>query len=131
MNNVEIVRGLYEAFAQGNVPGVLSTLDAQIEWREAENFIYSDRNPYVGPQAVLEGVFMRIGTEWENFQVTPMEFHGDGNTVFVQGRYTGTYRASGKPLNAQFMHVWRLDGGKAVKFQQYTDTLQAARAASA
>jgi len=32
-----------------------------------------------------------------------------------------------RALNAQLVHVWRVEDGKAVAFQQYTDTLQAAR----
>jgi ketosteroid isomerase-like protein len=31
---------------------------------------------------------------------------------------------------SRFAHVWRLRGGKIVKFQQYTDTLQATKAVS-
>jgi uncharacterized protein len=131
MNNVEIVRGLYEAFAKGDVPAVLAGLDAQVDWREAENFIYADGNPYVGPAAVLEGIFMRLGGEWEYFKAVPAEFHGDGATVFVQGRYDGVYRATGRKADAQFMHVWTLGDGKVTKFRQYTDTLQVARVTSA
>ena len=48
--NVEVVRGLYEAFGSGDLPMVLGQMDQDIEWREAENFIYADRNPYLGPQ---------------------------------------------------------------------------------
>jgi hypothetical protein len=44
-----------------------------VEWWEAENFIYDDGNPYIRPDAVLKGVFMRIGTEWEGFAVSPKE----------------------------------------------------------
>jgi uncharacterized protein len=131
MNNVEIVRGLYESFAKGDVPAVLAGFDERIEWREADNFIYADGNPYVGPDAVVEGIFRRLGAEWDGFQVLPAEFHGDGATVFVQGRYGGTHKATGESIDAQFMHVWTLGGGKVTKFQQYTDTLQVARAAAA
>ncbi|HYE75244.1 MAG TPA: nuclear transport factor 2 family protein, partial [Blastocatellia bacterium] len=92
MNNAEIVRGLYTAFAQGNVPAVLSGFAPNIEWREADNFLYADRNPYIGAQAIVEGVFMRLGTEWGNFAVNPDSFHESGDTVFVQGGYTGTLR---------------------------------------
>jgi ketosteroid isomerase-like protein len=62
--NVNVVRGRYEAFAKGDVPTIIAALDPKVEWREAENFIYADNNPYVGPDAVLNGVFMRIGNEW-------------------------------------------------------------------
>lgn len=67
--NVELMRGLYEAFGRGDVETVLGSMDEGIEWHEAENFLYADRSPYVGPQAVLEGVFARLGEDWEFFEV--------------------------------------------------------------
>lgn len=33
-----------------------------------------------------------------------------------------------EPGNAQFTHVWTLRDGKILKFQQYTDTAQVAKA---
>ena len=122
--NVKVVQSIYDAFAKGDIPSVLGNLDQQIEWREAENFIYADHNPYIGPQAVLEGVFMRLGMQWDHFTVTPDRILGAGDSVVVQGHYTGTYRKSGKKVRAQMVHVWDLRDGKATKFQQYTDTLQ-------
>ncbi|HEV2802477.1 MAG TPA: nuclear transport factor 2 family protein [Pyrinomonadaceae bacterium] len=122
--NVALIRDLYEAFGRGDVPTVLGQMDQNIEWREAENFIYADRNPYVGPQAILEGVFMRLGTEWDGFRVTPEEWLDAGNHVVVLGTYSGTHKESGREVRAQFAHVWGVHGGRAVRFQQYTDTKQ-------
>ena len=127
-DNVETIRGIYEAFGRGDVPTVLGQMDQGIEWREAENFIYADRNPYVGPQAVLEGVFMRLGTEWEGFRVTPGEWLDAGNHVVVLGSYSGRHKATGREVRAQFAHVWGVRGGRVVRFQQYTDTKQFAEA---
>jgi len=46
----------------------------------------------------------------------------------VLGRYGGTIKASGgETLDAQFCHVYDFRDGKAVTFQQYTDTTQWAR----
>lgn len=123
-DNVETVRGLYESFGAGDVPSVLGKMDKGIEWNEAENFIYADGNPYVGPQAILEGVFMRLGTEWEGFSVTPEEWMDAGPRVVVLGTYSGTHRGTSKRVRAQFAHVWSLKEGRVVRFQQYTDTKQ-------
>jgi ketosteroid isomerase-like protein len=129
--NLETVRSLYAAFAKGDVPTVLGVLAPNIEWREADNFIYADGNPYVGPTAVLQGVFLRLATEWDGFAANPEQFFDAGETVIVTGRYTGAYKATGKSVNAQFVHCWTLEGGKAARFQQYADTLQVAQAAKA
>lgn len=126
--NVQVIRGMYEAFGEGDVPTVLKQMDQGIEWREAENFIYADRNPYLGPQAIVEGVFMRLGTEWDGFTVTPEEWLDAGNHVVVLGTYTGRHRETGREVRAQFAHVWGVRGGRAVRFQQYTDTKQFAEA---
>lgn len=128
--NVSIVRGMYEAFGRGDIPAVLAAMDSEIEWHEAENFIYADGNPYIGTNAVLQGVFARIVAEWENFAVAPEEVLDAGDTVVGRGYYSGTYKKNGKSVKAQFAHVFTFRNGKVAKFQQYTDTAQFARAVS-
>ena len=55
-------------------------------------------------------------------------FHGAGDSVIVEGRYSGTYKPTGKSIDVQVCHVWDVKGGKVTRFQQYVDTakLQAA-----
>ena len=127
--SAEIVKGLYDSFAKGDVPAVLGTLDPNIEWREADNSPYADHNPYIGPAAIAEGVFHRVVTDIENFTVSPRHIIGGSDIIVVEGRYTGTIRSTGRRLNAQFAHVWELRNDKIVRFQQYTDTRQWADAA--
>jgi len=129
--NVDLVRAIYGAFAAGDVPGVISRMSPDIVWTEAENFPYADNNPYRGPDSILGGVFSRLAGEWDGFNAHPAEFLDSGDTVIVLGRYHGTYKATGRALDAQFAHVWRVAEGKAAAFQQYTDTLQAARVTGA
>jgi ketosteroid isomerase-like protein len=57
-HNAEIVKGLYDAFAAGNVPFVLQAMDPGIEWTEAEGFPYAAT--YRGPDAVVQNVFLRL-----------------------------------------------------------------------
>jgi uncharacterized protein len=126
LSNLNAVRGVYDAFAKGDIPTVLGRLDPDIAWTEAEGFPYG--GTYVGPQAVLEGVFMRLGTEWDGFAAVPDEFIDGGDTVVVLGKYSGTYKATGKSFQANFAHVWKVQDGKAVTFVQYVDTLIVQRA---
>jgi uncharacterized protein len=120
----DMIRGMYEAFGRVDVPAVLGAMDDQVSWNEAENAGLADGNPYIGPNAVLEGVFMRKGAAVDGLTVTPSNVIDGGNAVVVEGRYTGTAKATGKPIDAQFVHVWRLENGKVVRHQQYTDTRQ-------
>jgi ketosteroid isomerase-like protein len=126
--NANTIRGMYEAFGRGDVQTVIAALDPQVEWWEAENFIYADRNPYVGPLAVLEGVFARIAEEWEGFAVSPEGILDAGETIIGQGHYSGTCKRNGEHVRAQFAHFFTFRDGRVVKFQQYTDTAQFLRA---
>jgi len=122
-SNVQVIRALYDAFAKGDVPAVLGGMDPKIEWREAEGNPYSiEGEPWVGPDQILEQLFMKLGTEWDGFAVHPKEFYDAGDTVVVEGRYTGTYKETGKSADAQMCHVFKLRDGKVTSFQQFVDT---------
>ena len=120
--NADLARRLYDAFAAGDVPAVLGAMDPQIEWHEAESNPYDPGGPFVGPDAITQGLFMKLATEWDDFRVHPKEFHDTSDGVVVEGRYTGVYKPTGKSMDAQFAHVWKLRDGKITSFQQYTDT---------
>jgi uncharacterized protein len=123
MSNIEPVRALYAAFAKGDMPAALATMAPDIVWTEADNYPYADRNPYIGPEAVLMGVFARIGGDWEGFTANSEEYIDGGDTIVSLGHYTGTCKANGKPMRAQFAHVFRVKNGKIAALQQYADTL--------
>jgi ketosteroid isomerase-like protein len=125
--NAAAIRELYENFARGDVPAVLAAMSADIVWNEANNHPYADRNPYRGPQAIVDGIFMRCATEWDGFAVAIDDIIDGGDSVVALGHYHGTYKATGKPQTTQMAHVWRFRDGKAVAFQQYADTLHVAR----
>jgi ketosteroid isomerase-like protein len=126
VSNLNSVQNGYDAFAKGDIPAVLGFLSSDIEWTEAEGFPYG--GTYVGPNGVLEGVFIRLGTAWEDFAVVPDEFIDGGDSVVSLGKYSGTYKTTGKSFQANFAHVWKVKEGKAVRFVQYVDTLLVQRA---
>ena len=126
MNNLDKIKSVYAAFAKGDIPSVLGTMSADIDWTEADGFPYG--GTYHGPKAVLESVFMRLGSEWHGFAAIPHEFVDGGDTIVALGKYSGTYKATNKSFEADFAHVWKLSEGKAVRFVQYVDTLIVNRA---
>jgi ketosteroid isomerase-like protein len=123
MDNVSLLKSLYAAFGRGDIPSVLGAMSANIEWHQAEGNPYMPSGEaWVGPDAVLNNLFMRLGTEWDGFAVHPRAFHGAGGSVVVEARYTGTYKPTGKKMDAQVCHVWDIKDGKVTRFQQYMDT---------
>ena len=130
-DNVAAIKAIYDAFASGDVAGVLGGMSPDIIWHEAENFPYADGNPYRGPEAVAAGVFARCIGEWDGFSVAMDDLIDGGDRVVALGRYVGAFKSTGRRMNPQAVHVWTLKDGKAVAFQQYVDTLDVARATGA
>jgi ketosteroid isomerase-like protein len=123
-----LVHGLYAAFATGDLPAFLARLDPAIRWNEAEGFPYSDGNPYVGPEAVVAGVFARMPADWDGFRVEVGEIVGGPEVVTMLGRYKARSRATGRALDVQCAHTWWVRDGKVVRFQQMVDTAGVAAA---
>lgn len=129
MENVQLLKGLYDAFGKGDIPAVLGLMSPDIRWYEAESNPYRPSGePWIGPDTILQSLFMRMGAEWDGFTIHTGSFHGAGDSVIVEGRYSGTYKPTGKSIDVQVCHVWDVKRGKVTRFQQYVDTakLQAA-----
>lgn len=125
MNNADLLKSLYAAFAQGDMPTVLGAMDPQIKWHEAEGNPYMPSGePFVGPDEVLNKLFMRLGEEWDGFTVTPNKYTDAGDIVVVEGRYSGTFKATGASADTQFCHIWTVANGKVTNFQQYVNTAE-------
>ena len=118
----EIVEAAYASFAQGDVPAVMGAMDEKIEWTEADGFPLA--GTYVGPQAVLEGVFMRLGEVGDEFAPVPDKIIAEGDTVVVLGNYTWKHKSSGVPAKVKMAHVWTVADGKLATFQQHVDTVR-------
>jgi len=122
MTNKEVIQGLYENFAVGDVPAVLANFDDNITWVEADGFPLN--GTFVGPQAVLEGVFMRLGEFSNDWGVVVERFIADGDTVVADGKYTWNHKESGEPCEVRMAHIWTLADGKATGFLQHVDTVR-------
>ena len=117
-----LVESVYTLFAAGDMEGFAALMAPDIVWNEAEGNPYADLNPYTGPEAVMSGLMSRLVSEWEDISVTPHELIAEDNRVVVFGRYKETWKATGVVLDIPFVHSWKVQDGRLVAFQQYTDT---------
>ncbi len=127
MTAVETIKAAYAAFGRNDPSVLFGAMDPAVTWNEAEGYPLADGNPYVGAQAIAEGVFGPLMAAIDGFTVAPSRFIDGGDDVVVQGRYGGTIKSNGAPIDAPFCHVYRFSDGKIVSFQQYTDSAQWAR----
>jgi ketosteroid isomerase-like protein len=124
MSNAHTLKGAYAALANNDPSVLFGAMAPDIEWNQAEGNPLADRNPYVGGQAIGEGVFGRLMAAINGFTATPDRFVDSGDDVIVLGRYGGTMKHNGGKLDAPFCHVFRFEGDRIVTFQQFTDSAQ-------
>lgn len=124
MSALETIKAAYAAFGRNDPSVLFAAMDPAINWNEAEGHPLAEGNPYVGPQAVGDGVFGRLLATFDDFSAVPNTFIDGGDHVVVLGRYGGALKSNGTPLDSAFCHVYRFEGDKVVMFQQYTDTAQ-------
>ena len=117
-DNVETIRGGYEAFARQDIPGVLERFDEAIEWTP------SDALPNGGTYHGHEGAvsfFQTLPETWAQLSVDPEEYLDAGDTVVVVGTHRGRGH-NGVAFEAGFVHLWDLRDGKAVRFRELVDS---------
>jgi ketosteroid isomerase-like protein len=122
-----VVRGLFDAFTARDMDRVRSLMAPDIVWQQSAGMPGGGR--WVGFDQIAENVFGRFRREWDEWAAVPEEFleSADGDdlaagTVVVLGRYVGTPKATGRPVDATFAHVYRVRDGAVVRFDQHTDT---------
>jgi len=122
-SSVRVVLAIYDAFGRGDVPAMLSHLDPEVEWRLAEGHPYSPAGEsWVGHAAVVENFLARAAADWDDFRVAVRRLYDAGDAVVAEVRYAGTFTPTGRTLDAQGCHVWRMHAGRVLAFQQYVDT---------
>jgi uncharacterized protein len=128
--NVDVVKSLYVAWAQGDEVQARGILSEGIEWWPAEGHPYSPNGePWRGLKQLTEAFFARVGREWSNFETRPERIYAaEPNIVVVEGRYVGIFRPTGRAYDAQFCHIWTLNMSRQITcLRQYADTAQMQR----
>lgn len=118
--NLAIIDQLYVHFGKGEIPDVLEMMDANIEWYESSCSSYADGNPYSSPDAIMNGVFGRIGQDNEYFKLENIELTSIGkNKVLASLNYDGKLKKTGKTYKTKVVHEWTIEDEKITAFQQY------------
>jgi ketosteroid isomerase-like protein len=125
-SNLQIIAEHYAASDAKDIGAMLADLAPDAAWTEMQGFPYA--GTYIGSQAVLDNVFLRIGADFEGFAFSLERLHDAGDTIIATGSYSGKHRGTGKSFSCRVAHLWRLAGAKIIGFEQFADTLLVAQA---
>ena len=117
--NVELVRGAYEDFNSGNIPGVLGRLDAEVEWIEPGGG-NAPSGTFRGPDSVGQDVFSAVAEHFDEFSAQAEELRDEGDSVIVTGTFKGKAK-SGAEMDASFEHRYDVRDGKIVRLENNVD----------
>lgn len=124
--NYEAIKAHYAGSDNKDLAAMMAPITDRTAWTEMAGFPYA--GTYVGTVAIIEGVFKRIGDEWEGYTFSLERLVDGGSTILGIGTYSGTYKRTGKPMKARVVHVWDVEDGKVLRFEQFTDTKLVAQA---
>ena len=120
--NVKIVQEGYRLFLTGDFANLMNNYTDDVQYIIPGP---SDLSPiagrYVGKEQVV-AFFHKVGANFEFSVFEPLEMIAQGDKVVVLGHYQGRARATGQPLNFEWVHVFQLRDGKVSRFQIYEDT---------
>jgi ketosteroid isomerase-like protein len=117
-SDAEILQSGYDAFAQGDVPGVLALFAEDIAWHvPGDNLVAGS---YSGHQEVV-GFFQKLGElSGGTFNVSVREIFDNG-TGTVVALVTLAGERNGRQQSNDTVQVWRFVDGMAVSFNEFND----------
>jgi uncharacterized protein len=125
--NLQIVRGLYEAFGRRDMPAILAMLAEDVEWGEPANPFNPAGGTRRGHAGFLE--WATIGRQAEEILVLDIRrMLADADSVAVVGFMRCRAIATGREYESDFVHLVTIRDGKVAKFQEFFDTYAAGEA---
>ncbi len=119
--NIERVKGFYEAVMRRDTNTARNLLDGNIEWIEPKVPGIWWSGTHWGPDGVFREVIEPTFNKLSDFRCEISQYFQVGDYVLATGRFYGRCKATGKELNAATAHAWTLYHGKAMRFEAFHD----------
>jgi ketosteroid isomerase-like protein len=116
VENVEIVRRVYDAWARGDFSPV-EDFDADIEFEMVD---WPHQTKVTGIDAMWE-TWRSTLSAWVDFRSIPDEIADFGDRVLVTNRIVGRGKESGADVSADVATVFTLEGGRVMRMALYWD----------
>lgn len=113
------LRDVYTAVQRRDAEQLTKLLAHDITWTLPEVLPWGGtHHGQLGVMALNEIYDEHVDGRWAD----PDDFLDAGDRVVVLGRISGRARASGRPFEVPFAHVWGMSDGVPATFRSYLDT---------
>ena len=123
--NLDALRGGYEAFASGDIDAAFANFADDIVWRGTGELVPGG-GTYNGIDEVKNKWLPEFAANYQDFRQSVDELLDCGDYVIALGTSRAT--VAGQEIKAAFCHVWKYSGGKVVEASFFGDTAQAFQA---
>lgn len=116
-SNVELVKQLYDAFKERDIPKIFSLFADDIKLTQSTELPWGGK--YKGHEGARE--FFTKLMQNINSTVVIERFIDAGDNVVVIGRTQGTVNATGVRYNVPITHVWTIEDDEVTRVRYYID----------
>jgi ketosteroid isomerase-like protein len=121
-DQVQIAQRLYDALNAHDARGIMAVLDPHFVGVVSEGMPLGVGGRHEGAEPMLRSCWAKVFAAYDVRLDVEERLVVDHERVVFTGRYVGTERKTGRPLDAAFAHVLRVAGDRLVELVQYTDT---------
>ncbi len=114
----DLIQQAYDAFARGDVQGIIDVLADDVDWSVPESL------PQGGSFQGKDGAgpfFQNLGQTYDGLELQVDDLVDGGDNVVGVGTARGKLRDAGHDVEYGFAHVFTVDGGKVTRFREYAD----------
>jgi ketosteroid isomerase-like protein len=119
--NTQVAKDAYAAFGRGDIPALLALLDPGVEWTA----VVGSRTPTSGTRRGRDGVaefFQQLAASLEFQQFEPREFIAQRDKVVALGHYVGSWKATGRSFESDWVMIFTLRDGAIARFVEFADS---------
>src|SRR5467141_1555813 len=119
--NVDALKGGYEAFSRGDIDAAFANFADNIVWRGTGELVPAG-GTYHGVDEIKSKWLTEFASTFQNFHQSASTMLDCGDYVVALGESGAT--VAGEEISAPFCHVWKFSGDKIVEASFYGDTAQ-------
>jgi ketosteroid isomerase-like protein len=130
-DQIRAAQRLYDAMAARDAHALFRAMHDDFRGTVSEGMPLAVGGRHEGPERMLLDVWAKV---FEAYDVAPevtRYVETGGEDLVALGRYVGTARGTGRPLDAAFAHVLSIRDGRVASLDQITDTQRWHEAAAA